>query len=155
LLFFFACLAFFLMIPSAFSTPFTRALPNRWADGTVQYIEVKSSATEDLLSFYISPNELKAASKFNSQYTIARVFGCPEPSCRPAAPAARSAALIAGQLPESVAPHNMAIAPGRLARMSQQQLADMKGRSGHTRVLFLQDPIELMKRKVVKLKMQL
>jgi hypothetical protein len=39
--------------------------------------------------------------------------------------------------------------------MSHVQLAHQQGRSGRTRVLFLQDPMELMKMKLLKLAMQL
>jgi hypothetical protein len=125
----------------------------RHADGTTQYIEVKSSAQEHLNTFYITPRELEAAAKYRSKYTIARVFGCPDAKCRPQVPANCRAALLAGQMPERISPRQQKM-PCRASQLTHQQLRELQGRTGHTRLLFLQDPVELMKRKLVRLALE-
>jgi hypothetical protein len=128
----------------------------RHADGTIQYIEVKSSVLDSLHMFYISPRELEAAARFKSQFTIARVYGCPGNSSRPAElPAPGTAALAAGRLPEREPAREILIQADSVRQMSHLQLAHQQGRSGHTRVLFMQDPMELMKMKLLKLALQL
>lgn len=129
------------------------------ADGTLQYIEVKSSAQEQLHIFYITPRELDAAAKFRGQYSIVRVFGCPEAYCRPAVPVDCAAALLAGKLPgRPLSKKQLANEKqqGRLSarELARQQAAQQQGRMGHTRLLFLQDPVELMRRKLVKLALE-
>lgn len=131
----------------------------RHADGTLQYIEVKSSAQEQLHIFYITPRELDAAAKFRGQYSIVRVFGCPEAYCRPAVPADCAAALLAGKLPERPLSKKQLAnekQQGRLSarELARQQAAQQQGRMGHTRLLFLRDPVELMRRKLVKLALE-
>jgi hypothetical protein len=121
----------------------------------VQYIEVKSSALESLHLFYITPRELEAAARFKSQYTVARVYGCPAASSRPELPAPGTAALAAGHLPQREPAQQLFIKPGQVTQMTHQQIAQLQGRTGRTRVLFLQDPIELMKMKLLKLALQL
>jgi hypothetical protein len=63
--------------------------------------------------------------------------------------------LAAGQLPRREPAQQLFIKPGTVTQMTHQQIANLMGRSGRTRVLFLQDPIELMKMKLLKLAMQL
>jgi hypothetical protein len=130
----------------------------------VQYIEVKSSALDSLHMFYITPRELEAAARFKSQYTVARVYGCPGASSRPELTPSTAelrdflqagGQLAAGQLPRREPAQQLFIKPGTVTQMTHQQIANLMGRSGRTRVLFLQDPIELMKMKLLKLALQL
>jgi hypothetical protein len=133
----------------------------RQPDGTTKYIEVKSSAQEQLHIFYITPRELEAAAKYKEHYTIARVFGCPEATCRPAVPTSGTAALVAGDLPERFSPNlkkqpKLARLPQKVAQvLTHRQVSQLQGRTGHTRLLFMQDPIELLRRKVVRLALEI
>lgn len=124
----------------------------RYKDSRVEYVEVKATAQDQLQQFYISFRELETAAKYGRAFTVVRVFGCPVYCLRPQLVQA-GVALVPGDL--------------RVPHQGQQQPAKVKGwgkgrfqhvtppaRHQHTRLLFLQDPVQLLRRQLVRLLME-
>lgn len=123
---------------------------SRHSNGSVEYVEVKSSAQEQRHIFYISLRELESAVKYKENFTVVRVYGCPDTSYWPAvgtaaATTSEAPALVAGRLLERSA---------KQAQKGRKGAHVVDDRLGHTRLLFLKHPIELLKRQVVRLAME-
>lgn len=130
----------------------------RHPDGHVEFVEVKSTAQVESQQFYISLRELETAAKYGQAFTVVRVFGCPVYSLRPQQ-VKDKVALVPGTLRHTINPQQRqtAAAQGvesRRFKRSGRPASAPNGRHQHTKLLFLQDPVQLLRRQVVKLLME-
>eukprot|EP00775_Hariotina_reticulata_P003174 gene3174-3452_t len=154
----------------------------RHPDGRVEYFEVKTSVNQigEGRLIPITMNELAEAAKRNGSYSVVRVFGCPSNEERPghlevasvmAAGALQDSQLASIEGPSAAATDpasQVRLAPGRRfvegaaaaaakaaagGKRRRQDVVRPRAGSRELCLLFIKDPVQLLKRRVVSLRL--